>query len=83
VDGGNLYNAACSAALASAGGDGEEARMWRDRALDWLREDLRRCRESGQDEAALRAHVDHARVKDPDLASLRGTPEFDALFEKP
>ena len=26
--------------------------------------------------------IEHARVKDPDLASLRGTPEFDALFEK-
>ncbi len=31
----------------------------------------------------LRAHFEHARVKDPDLASLRGSPEFGALFKDP
>ncbi|MHC4550166.1 MAG: serine/threonine-protein kinase [Planctomycetota bacterium] len=35
---------------------------------------LQRRRES------LRGHFEHARTKDPDLASLRGTQEFEALF---
>ena len=29
---------------------------------------------------ALRAQFENARIKDPDLASLRGTKEFEALF---
>jgi serine/threonine protein kinase/Flp pilus assembly protein TadD len=29
---------------------------------------------------SLLAHFEHARVKDPDLASLRGSPEFEAMF---
>jgi hypothetical protein len=30
---------------------------------------------------SILAHLEHARVKDPDLKSLRGTPEFEALFK--
>jgi tetratricopeptide (TPR) repeat protein len=37
---------------------------------------VRRIRE------AVESHFEHARVKDPDLASLRRTPEFEALFEE-
>jgi serine/threonine protein kinase/Flp pilus assembly protein TadD len=97
-----LYDAACSAALASAALEGQEAARWRGRALEWLGEDLRRRRailaqvekELAMDvqperrarlekqRQSLLAHFEHACVKDADLASLRGTPEFEALFEK-
>ena len=97
---GNLYNGGCAAALASAGREGEEAAQWRERALEWLADDLRRRREIlvgvekelgtnvtperaaqlRRVQQTLRAHFEHARVKDPDLASLRGTKEFEALF---
>ncbi len=67
---GNLYNATCSAALA---GDP-------DRAIAWLAADLALRREN-MDTDALRAHLEHARVSDADLASLRGLDVFEALFE--
>ena len=41
----------------------------------------RRARLEKQRQSFL-AHSEHARVKDPDIASLRGTPEFEALFEE-
>ena len=97
LDRGNLYNAACMAALASAEGEA----TWRHKALAWLQEDLRRRYEilrilderlagaitEGQRvrfervRGAIRRHIDWARTGDPDLESLRGRPEFDALFD--
>jgi tetratricopeptide (TPR) repeat protein len=88
---GNLYNAACAAALAELP----------EKAIEWLTEDLRLRREelasietrmeSETDPAvaetlsrragALQSHFEHARVKDPDLESLRPRPEFAALFD--
>jgi eukaryotic-like serine/threonine-protein kinase len=68
----HLYNGACAAALASTT---EERR--RARALEWLAEDLGRRR----GDPSFAAYVAHAHEKDPDLASLRGTPDFEKLFE--
>ena len=42
----NLYNATCSAILASVELKGEEAAKWRDQGLEWLAEDLRLRREA-------------------------------------
>jgi tetratricopeptide (TPR) repeat protein len=94
LDQGHLYNAACSAALASAGLEGEAAGRWREQALRWLDEDLKRRRdrlaaleadpgrraEFEQKQTRLVAHVEHGRTNDPDLASLRGSAEFERLF---
>jgi tetratricopeptide (TPR) repeat protein/tRNA A-37 threonylcarbamoyl transferase component Bud32 len=95
----NLYNAACSAALAAATNDDEHAAQRREKALAWLAEDLTARREllgnitiriaAGARnaarleaaKAALLRHFEWARTGDSDLASIRGTPEFDALFE--
>ncbi len=81
-----LYNGACAASLASAAAQGEEADALRREALTWLAEDLRRRRARAAanpdaEEAALRAHLAHARMADADLAPLRDLPEFATLFE--
>jgi len=101
LDRGNLYNAACSAALASAGVEGKEAADRRAKAFQWLKEDLDGRREllkkieaeaagdvtlerKAQLEkarAAILAQFEHARAEDPELASLRGTAEFEALWK--
>ncbi len=66
---GNRYNAACSAALAGQP----------ERAMMWLAADLRQRRAEHSGER-LERHLEHAREKDPDLASLRELPAFDELF---
>jgi tetratricopeptide (TPR) repeat protein len=63
------YNAACAAAKA---GDSERALRYLAENLKWARKHVAKQQ--------LTAHLEHARVNDPDLKSLRGTPEFDALF---
>ena len=60
------YNAACSAALASAAG-GADAAEWRGRALEWLRAEF---------DARMQAAIDLASTfthwkQDPDFASVR------------
>jgi len=92
LDRANLYNGACSAALAGP--------AWRESAFRWLGENLRLRHEAlarvdtelggnlpagrkAQLESArqaILAHLERARVGDTDLASLRGCEEFDALF---
>ena len=68
---GNLYNAACVAALSNQS----------DVALRWLAADLR-LRRAQQDPAQFRKHLEHARVTDPDLESLRAWPAFGRVFEE-
>ncbi len=97
-----VYDAACAAALASAGAQGDVAGRWRATALEWLAEDVRRRRvlltdierdlragptadrktelEKGRERTL--AHFRHARAEDPDMAPLRGLPEFEALFRE-
>ena len=60
------YNAACSAALASAPG-GADAPEWRGRTLEWLRAELE-AREKAA--TGLVAAFEHWK-KDPDFASVR------------
>jgi len=68
---GNLYNAACVAALSNQS----------DVALRWLAADLR-LRRARQDPEQFKKHLEHARVNDPDLESLRGLPAFGKMFEE-
>jgi len=92
---GNLYDAACSAALAASKVGDEAAATWRQQALVWLREDfaqrlaaLKAARAQDVEEkrkrteAMWKSHMKHARVNDSDLAILRGTPEFDAIIKE-
>jgi len=64
------YNAVCEAALAGKN----------ERALELLAENLEWAG-TNMTKKAFDAHVEHVRTNDPDLDSLRGTPEFDALFK--
>ena len=66
---GHRYNGACAAALAGR----------TDVALSWLAADLRQ-RRARLDPVALDGFLEHVRVNDPDLASLRGTEDSEALF---
>jgi serine/threonine-protein kinase len=87
--GGDLYAAACAAALAGCGQgkdadrlDEEARKGWRDRALAWLREALARHEERAEDKADARRDVRAAlrawrRV--PDLARLREPEELARL----
>ena len=63
---GHRYNAACSAALASALGEADAAE-WRGRALEWLRADV-----AAREKAAtgLAVTLEHWK-RDPDFASVR------------
>jgi tetratricopeptide (TPR) repeat protein len=61
---GHRYNAACSAALASAAG-GTDAAEWRGRALEWLRADI-----AARERAGLADTLAHWK-EDPDLAAVR------------
>jgi len=63
---GHRYNAACSAALAAAGGDVDSAE-WRGRAFEWLRADLAAHERAP---SGLVAALEH-RKQDPDLAAVR------------
>jgi hypothetical protein len=63
----------------------EHLRLWRERteALEAeARRDPTRAPAASRERRNLEAHSVFARTKDPDLASLRGTPEFEALFAK-
>ena len=88
---GHLYNGACSAALAERP---RIALAWLAEDLQHRRQELTEVEARLQDgltpesekalhaqRDAINAHLDHARVNDPDLASLRSLPEFVALFE--
>jgi serine/threonine-protein kinase len=86
----NRYNAACSAALASAR-QGEDAKtlpdkvsqMLRRQALRWLREDLTLYEKLAQDKrAAVRQFIHHNLrhwQQDADIASVRDTAALDKL----
>jgi tetratricopeptide (TPR) repeat protein len=91
-----LYDAACAAALASAA-QPEDAKTYVAQAIAWLGQDLavRRAAlerlDSAADgeganrraerRAALMQQIERAHTSDPDFASIRGTPEFQRLFE--
>ena len=76
----HLYNAACAASLRSTQLQADEAARLRALAMDWLRRSIEAYRKSAKDPAALEEVLTWAREGDPDLAVLRGTPAFDALF---
>jgi tetratricopeptide (TPR) repeat protein/predicted Ser/Thr protein kinase len=101
IDRGNLYNAACAASLASVGTADDQNKALLNKALGWLREDLKlRADTVVKAEAFLKAgdlnpentarcqqilrdaydHLEHARVRDSDLAPLRKHPGFKELF---
>ncbi len=63
------YNAACEAAKAG------KTKL----ALAHLKENIEWARKHVEPGKAAQ-HIEHAREKDADLKTLRGTPEFDALF---
>jgi len=63
---GHRYNAACSAALASALGEADAAE-WRGRALEWLSADLAALGRAPSNPAATLEQW----KKDPDFASVR------------
>jgi len=88
----NRYNAACSAALASAGRgidkpplDDQSKTRWRHQALDWLKADLAywaKQAESGAPEAkALVSKTLQHWKTDTDLASVRDEKELTKLRE--
>ena len=91
---GALYDAACTAALAGTeawrnralGWLAEDVRLrrkWIDEVTTELGQDPSKERRTQLE--ALRAqsvrHLEHARAKDPDLATLRGTKAFQRIFQ--
>jgi hypothetical protein len=89
LNAGNRYNAACSAALASAAKgedkppltDSEKA-FWRKQALEWLKADLaRRTDQAGARKSEVREQLLHWQ-RDPDLAGIRDAESIKMLTDE-
>jgi tetratricopeptide (TPR) repeat protein len=81
----NLYNAACAAALAHGAADGDDKARFAALTIEWLTPHVAMLKEAAESDDEDRVgwavtYLEYAREGDADFASMRDTPEFEALF---